>query len=208
MYAYPGVTANFPTVFDAPNGAIGPLHRDGGFDTSLGSGVSGEYDADMFPDDDGILNIDPTSGNSNQDHNDDGVFFPLSLPECQTTSMSYEVTVGTSDEILRYSNAWIDFNQDGDWNDTGSCLDPISGLQVSIPEHVIDNQQLVLDVGSHPITSTFTSTNPGGDVWMRVSVSEEPFDTSGGGAGVETGFETGETEDYLLRPGSGSGYTP
>ena len=124
MYAYPGVTANFPTVFDAPNGAIGPLHRDGGFDTSLGSGVSGEFDADKLPDDDGVLNIDPTNGNSNQDHYDDGVSFPLSLPDCQVTSINYEVTVGTSDEILRYSNAWIDFNQDGDWNDTGSCIDP------------------------------------------------------------------------------------
>ena len=84
----------------------------------------------------------------------------------------------------------------------------LSGLQVSVPEHIVDNQQLVLDAGSHPITSTFLSTNPGGDVWMRVSVSEEPFDSSGGGEGLETGFETGETEDYLLGPGSGSSYLP
>src|SRR5262245_24413515 len=97
MTAYPGVPANFPTVFDPATGLPqGPLHFAPKADTWLGANVSGENDADLLPDADGVRNIIPPANNPDNDWFDDGVFpvnpIGIKLPQCQQTNFNYIVT--------------------------------------------------------------------------------------------------------------------
>ena len=67
MAAYPGVQANFPTVFDVATGADqGPLHRNP-HPFHLGQQFSIEAEADVGPDQDGVRNIVPPANNPDND---------------------------------------------------------------------------------------------------------------------------------------------
>jgi hypothetical protein len=113
MTAYPAVSANFPTVFDEATGVpVGPMHWFPKQDHWLGVDVSSEADADLLPDNDGLTNIDPTMDLANRDFYDDGLLSPISLPNCQLTSIQYSVRI-VGAATSRYVNAWIDFNRDG-----------------------------------------------------------------------------------------------
>jgi hypothetical protein len=208
MPAYPGLPdqAMYPTVYSAGSPPYGPLHLDPQGLAWLGQEVSLEAEADIGPDADGVNNIDPSNGVNDQDGKDDGVLFPLRLPHCAMTRFNYLVTVGVATGQSLYVNVWFDFNRDGDWNDTFDC--PTSG---GVPEWAVQNQMLVFAApGLYNVTTPpFVSWHPAAlqteEMWMRITLSEKPWGQAfaapgAGGAGPPSGYEYGETEDYLFVP--------
>jgi hypothetical protein len=200
MSAYGGVPAAYPVVYDETTGTpVGPIHWFTNDDHWLGHNVSQETDADLLPDDDGPTNIDPPTDTANRDLYDDGLVSPLSLPNCQMTTIQNQVTV-VGGSSTRYINAWIDFNSDGDWADTLSCVDPVSGLTEAVPEWIVQDQAHTNGSGIWTITSpSFRSLDTDVPMWLRVTASDE-VSAGTDGQGPVSGFEYGETEDYLLAP--------
>jgi hypothetical protein len=207
MTAYPAVSANFPTVFDEATGVpVGPMHWFPKQDHWLGVDVSTEADADLLPDNDGLTNIDPTMDLANRDFYDDGLLSPISLPNCQLTSIQYSVRI-VSAATIRYVNAWIDFNRDGDWADSMTCIDPVTGLTETVDEWVVQDHVYSNGPGTWTLTSpTFRSLDTDEPMWMRLTATDVPA-TGTDGSGPESGFEYGETEDYLLMPNLEHGST-
>ncbi len=217
MTAYVGgptgvVDAHFPTLFsDADGQPNGPIHLHPLAVAHLGETVSLETGADAGPDEDGVNNIDPADDLANQDGNDDGVVFPIAMPQCGWASFDYLVNVIDPNEDL-WVNVWIDFNRDGDWDDDTST-DPVMGDgQRYVSEWAVRNQLLFdLPAGLHQISAPgFLSWHPEKgpqEVWMRITLSEKPYRggdnpglTGNAGSGPAEGFEIGETEDYFFVP--------
>ncbi|MEZ4614219.1 MAG: hypothetical protein R2867_01710 [Caldilineaceae bacterium] len=98
----------------------GPRHRDPEADAWLGNQVSGEVDADLMPDVDGVLNIQPAQNAADFDHEDDGVVHKPLLTHCEPTEMSVLLNV-VGPQMDRFVNVWFDWNRDGDWNDSFDC---------------------------------------------------------------------------------------
>ncbi|MEZ4622469.1 MAG: GEVED domain-containing protein, partial [Caldilineaceae bacterium] len=221
MAAYPGVQADFPTVFDAATGLPeGPLHRNPR-PFHLGQRVSREGEADQGPDQDPLNNIVPAANDPDNDRGDDGTNFALwNLTNCQTTNLPVQVAItpqavnyfqnlGTPG----YLNIWIDSNRDGDWADAVQC-----GQQPA-PEHiVIDAPVNVVGLGAgiHNInvaTGLVPWTTADKPAWVRITLSELPSNKTlsaggvpyGDGRGYANPFKTGETEDYLYRPATAGG---
>jgi hypothetical protein len=208
MTAYSGITAAFPSVFDAATGSpAGPFHRAVGGDSWFGSSVSQELDADKLPDADGVTNIDPPTDTSDRDGGDDGVSFPLTLPDCQMTQVQY--TLNISDQAIdRYINVWFDFARDGAWGDQLSCIDRETGQPMTVDEWAVQNQVVNQGSGTYLLTTPgFRSLDIGESLWMRVSVAESPAPAADG-SGPSEGYEVGETEDYLLQPAGSEQYSP
>ncbi len=205
MTAYPGVPANFPTVFQAGSPPFGPLHKQPFAMAFLGNSVSLENEADVGVDQDGVNNIQPPTDTPDQDLADDGVAVPLALPNCQWTSFNYTVTCPAATTVPLYVNAWFDWNRDGDWDDTLQC--PAGGLA---PEWAVQNQ--IIPAGTPAGTQTFTTPrflpwNPASGkpaIWMRITIAEQPWQPGSligwGGCGPAGGYEYGETEDYVFDP--------
>jgi hypothetical protein len=206
----PGVVASFPVCIGAlsPDG-YGMCHE-WGFPLSFLGPVpfpskSGEDDADLLPDDDGITNIDPSSDTADRDGHDDGVTFPAVLPECSPVKISVEGFLPGGAEVgPHYIEAWFDWNRDGDWNDGSKC-------GCGDDEWAIQDWPVTPD----PVTGRFTASipivpcHPASDtdpLWVRVTLSPEqfvgrghPWSAGGRPADTECLFG-GETEDYYLTP--------
>ena len=211
MTTYGNLTpANFPTVFDDGTGLppYGPKHDNPLLVAHLGAGVTAEDEADSGWDQDPHNNITPPSYN-NRDLKDDGVTTPLNMPHCKLTTFDYLVNVITPGTDM-YVNVWFDFNRDGDWNDD-DVTDPnllctsCSGAPVN--EWAVQNQLLFnLPAGLHQISTpgfmSWHSSEKSAAVWMRITLSEEPWKggSGAGGSGPQTGFLYGETEDYYFTP--------
>ncbi len=209
MTAYPkhgpaGVTAHFPTVYQAGPLPYGPFHRSPKDKAFLGYGVTWENEADLGPDTDPSNNLDPTSDIPDADGSDDGVIVPLVLPDFESTKFDYVVTVIDPRATHLYVNVWFDWDRDGDWDDTLTGAD---GAEAA--EWAVQNQELNLPgIGPHTRTTpAFRSWHPSvlGDLdplWMRITLSDRPWDPSlgTGGAGPENGYGAGETEDYYFQP--------
>lgn len=195
MTAYAGVTAQFPTVFDAATGLpVGPKHRNRPLRYHLGSNITNEREADTGPDADGINNIIPLTNSKNNDGADDGLALPVALPHCQTTTITYVVTVVSGGATQAYFNAWADFNRNGAWGNVFACS------LGTASEWAVQNQLITLPgPGSYTFTASFLSYNPtpSKPMWFRVSVSEAPAPAADG-QGITGGYTDGETEDYLL----------
>ncbi|MGQ9661164.1 MAG: DUF7901 domain-containing protein [Kiritimatiellia bacterium] len=199
MRTYPtSVVASFPTVYRAGSPPYGPIHWRSTAVAYLGAAVSSENDADLLPDADGTTNIHPPAEIADQDGKDDGVSFPLVLPHCRPTTLDFTVTA-VQTGILLYVNIWFDWNRDGDWDDTVSCP---SG---SVPEWAVQNFPIVFAApGTYQLaTPPFKAWHgvPTKELWMRVTLSETPWEShqgQRGGDGPSTGYEFGETEDYYL----------
>ncbi|MFQ5341266.1 MAG: GEVED domain-containing protein [Anaerolineae bacterium] len=215
MTAYPGVPAQFPTVFDPATGTPpGPLHRRLHRETWLGLRVSGESDADLLPDEDGVTNIDPLNDSANHDRYDDGLILPAAspFPNCEPTEIKVVVTVapdptGATVPIReRFINAWFDWNRDGDWEDAFDCGNSSSGDRIGALEWAVRDYEVRLGPGVHVIElPAFLPYNltPGEDLWARVTLSddeapENPDSHLADGRGPEDGYRDGETEDYLI----------
>jgi hypothetical protein len=209
MMAFPGVPADYPTVFGA-GAPFGPLHLrplDGAY---LGAGVTRENEADLLPDEDGLTNIDPPADVPDLDLRDDSVHFPLNLRHCERNRFDYDVTVVLPQDY--FVNVWFDWNQNGNWRDTLTCSGA-SGANI-VPEWAVQNQWIdgaVLGAGLHTITTpdfiamNFVSPNLHPETWMRIQISEQPWTPNTGigvgGDGPAAGYQFGETEDYLARLG-------
>jgi hypothetical protein len=206
-YRQPWVGARFPTVFDdgSGTGPFGPVHLNNPLIAYLGQWITAEDEADIGFDEDGVNNIDPVANSPDLDEGDDGVAMPLNLPDCDWTTFDYEVTVVEPGTDL-WVNVWLDFNRDGDWDDTVDCQ---AG---PVKEWAVRNQFLFnLPEGQSIITTpAFLSAHPEGtheQIWMRITLSEQPW--RGGsdpgvrgnaGSGPQAKYEFGETEDYFFIP--------
>jgi len=210
MNAYPApgaVKANYPTVYNdgSGTGPFGPAHVNDEVVAYLGKTITRETEADSGPDEDGVNNIRPSSNIPDRDGGDDGVVFPLNLPDCRWTTFDYTVNVIDPDVDL-WVNVWLDWNRDGDWDDTLECV------QGPAPEWAVQNQLLFdLPVGQNKITTTaFLPWHPESgraQIWMRITLSEQPW--KGGsnpgakgnaGSGPQGKYLYGETEDYYFTP--------
>jgi hypothetical protein len=216
MYAYPDgpaprPEAHYPTVVDiGAGGPHGPWHRNPSARSWLGSiAGSEEANADQAPDADGTLNIRPVAGH--QGHADydrgDGHTLPtgvIDLPECALTTFTYGVSGAAGvPGHYDYFNAWFDFNEDGDWEDSFGCVDA-SGISRTVTEWAVQNQVVAIGAGANIlVTPWFTSAHSGsaGRLWMRLTLSEVAVASSFyDGSGPPTGYQFGESSDILLRP--------
>ena len=206
MTAYPGVQANFPTVFGAP--VPGPLHwassalMFGLWDSQLGGLASAEGEADRWYDEDGFNNLQPLLDLADLDQPDDGLVFPGPVLPCTPLPLTIHGVIPgfTPGPWNRFVNVWIDGNADGDWADVHTCVMPNDA-----PEWALQN---VLAPG--PFPGAFVLAMPvmvyqqtaGDPFWIRVSIAEQlaPLDPLTGradGRGPVLGYAVGETEDYL-----------
>ncbi|MEZ4674435.1 MAG: DUF11 domain-containing protein [Caldilineaceae bacterium] len=117
--AYPSVQGQFPTVWEGtPAGeSSGPAHASL-VDFWLGSEISGEKDADLLPDSDGVTNIlaNGTADVADQDKGDDGWLNPtVPIENCRETMFHVRVSRGAiANQVERlYLNVWFDGNRDG-----------------------------------------------------------------------------------------------
>ncbi|MGB0383925.1 MAG: LamG-like jellyroll fold domain-containing protein [Ardenticatenaceae bacterium] len=215
MLAYwwwPPAPARYPTVHGLGSGwPPGPMHIQPEDDAFLGLAVSQEKDADQLLDQDGITNIAPPSNWPNRDWYDDGVHLnTVNLPRCGQTSFQYDVNVVGS-VGNRTLNVWIDYNQDGDWNDWVPCRRRFGPWwwTIWVPEWSVQNHTVNLTPGYHTNLDTpyFSAKGPTNwssrvkGMWMRTTLTQTPvpWPASFDGRGPIGGYEYGETEDYHLR---------
>lgn len=196
MFAYPGVVANFPTVYDPAIAAFGPVHRHPRQGPWLGDTVTLEEDADQGADEDCINNIAPLADKSNQDGGDDGLIEWPPMAHCQEV---HDVTIAVTypsgaAEREYYLNMWVDWNHNGSWGDTLDC-----GFAIASEWVVANSPVLFPAAGTHLVRVSFLAWRDETDlpVWVRVTLSERPAEAADG-SGPPEGYEYGETEDYLL----------
>ncbi|MBN1922303.1 MAG: S8 family serine peptidase, partial [Anaerolineae bacterium] len=204
MTAYPGVQANFPTVYGVP--VPGPLHwasgalRFGPWDSQLGVLASAEGDADVGYDEDPTNNLQPLVNLADLDQPDDGLAFPGPVMPCAPFILSVQglipgVTPGPWNRLI---NVWMDGNTDGDWADVHTCI-----TVGDAPEWAAQNIAAPAPGPfALPLPVTLYQNAPGDPFWIRVSIAEQPapLDPSTGradGRGPALGYAYGETEDYL-----------
>ncbi|MFC1793584.1 GEVED domain-containing protein [Planctomycetota bacterium] len=215
MTAYPkgvftGPRAHYPTVYNdgSGTGPYGPVHINAQTVAFLGKKITRETEADTGTDEDGVNNIRSQSNWPDDDEGDDGVVFPLNMPSCRFTTIDYTVNVVAPNTDL-WVNIWLDWNRDGDWDDTLECP---SG---PAPEWAVQNQFLLnLPAGINEITTPgFLAWHPEGgteEIWMRITLSGRPWRPGSNpevrgnaGSGPEGKYEIGETEDYYFAPDVG-----
>ena len=207
-YMWPdSVDAHFPTVYNdgSGTGPFGPVHLNAKIVAYLGKKITRETEADTGFDEDPANNIVPSSGGSDHDHGDDSIDYPLNLPNCRWTTFDYQVTV-VDPNVDLWVNVWLDWNRDGDWDDTLECD------RGDVPEWVVQNQFLFnLPTGLNDITTpAFLSLHPKNkpeEIWIRITLSEQPWKTGSNpgevgnaGSGPEAKYLIGETEDNYFTP--------
>ena len=223
MWAYPGVLAHFPTVYDPTmpgNAPLGPIHWharawDGfwlGADVSIEGEADTGWDQDMNPSGN---NIQPDQQISNRDADDGVTNVALQSPNsCDQTSVTFSATNASTQQVQEYINVWFDWNHDGDWDDTIQCFD-LAGV-TDVWEWAVRNCLVTLDPGLNAkVTPGFLFMTPqsGQTIWMRITLTTipvsanssggpflPPADRGKGGSGPVGGYEYGETEDYELGP--------
>jgi len=214
MMAYPSqgmlpvvVQAHYPTVYNdgTGTGPYGPVHLNAQTVAFLGKKITRETEADTGADEDGVNNIRPSTDRPDRDQGDDGIVFPLNLPSCCWSTFDYVVNVIEPDTDL-WVNIWIDWNRDGDWDDTLDCP------KGPAPEWAVQNQFLFnLPAGvNHITTPAIMPWHPdlvSDRIWMRITLSGQPW--RGGsnpgakgnaGSGPQAKYVIGETEDYKFTP--------
>ena len=210
MTAYDGVTAHYPTVYNAGSPPYGPMHlmpRDRFY---LGDAVSLENEADIGLDGDDprfdhigksgpVNNLDGPLNWPDLDGHDDGLVRPLQFPSTgQSTTLDYRVTVVDPGTTSVYVNVWCDWNRDGDWDDTLVCPDG-----ELVPEWAVRNDiPAFARAGHYGFTSSpFKCWHPDGreldPLWVRITIAEQKG--TGHGAGPVGGYQYGETEDYVIQ---------
>jgi hypothetical protein len=149
----------------------GPFHRRGTL--FLGTQIDAELD--------GQPNINATGDNTNGANDEDGIIFPMTLivSSTTTTQSSYIVTSSVAGRL----DAWIDFNGDGDWSDSGERI--ANALAIPAGRSI---QNFTLPVGAMPGTS-----------YARFRLS------SIGGLNVTGPAVDGEVEDYAVTLVGGTG---
>ena len=141
----------------------------GGF--YLGEGVTSEADAQFTLDGDGM-----PIWNASGDQMDDGVEFGSAL----VINGDVTLTV-TASKNGGYLDAWIDFNADGDWNDTGEHIfvsqllsQGENTLTITIPTEVIDDDGIdnTVDPGATFARFRYSSDSSGLEPFGEASDGE------------------------------------
>lgn len=128
----------------------------------LGVGIDSESDGQPNPGADG----DDNDGNDDED----GIIFTTGV--IKGSSVIIEVAASTQGKL----NAWVDFNQDGDWADSN--------------EHVLKDVDLV--AGHNSLNFDVPSNAIVGDTYGRFRFNK------GGGLSFDGFAEDGEVEDYQI----------
>lgn len=147
-----------PSTFPVKNADDGARHAIiDSSDLYLGSGVVGETD--------GTASI-----NADAETDDDGIILsPIIAGDSASTITILSSSTG-------FVDAWIDFNNDGDWDDLG--------------EHILSSQAVV--AGSNSVSIPVPATVVAGEVAARFRLS------SAGGLSATGAAADGEVEDYMV----------
>jgi hypothetical protein len=224
-FAYPGVPAQFPTVWNMA-GVRGPRHANAKLWGFLGQGISPEIDADVQPDSDGPSNILVGPGGAvspnfrNNDRLDEGWKHRQRMMfNCVRENLDVRVSRASSQTGTMYLNVYFDGNSDGDWADAGPCSPPAGGAAQLSYEWIVQNFAVDMNaitpggfVDLQVPTERVLNTMLNAPHWMRFTLSETPAVLAPGGladgrgpsaVASAIGFKYGETEDYLhfLPPG-------
>ena len=205
MDAYPGVGAEFPTVYGAGSPPIGPLHRNQPLQYFLGPYVSVEFEADSGYDEDTVNNLQPALGQANLELGDDGVDLPATWDHCKLVQLTFHVTSSVTKASNAKLNIWADWNGDGSWGNDVECDQNI------FSEWAVQNAPVAIPgYGVHTFTTpAFRVYRPDEtkSFWLRVTLSDiEAKDADG--SGPAGGWADGETEDYLIAGGEPPTATP
>ncbi len=153
---------------DAPAGSYPTLSADNGARHTLGGGLTLGVTAD--PEADGQSSSNATGDDSDEFNDDDGVVFNDAL------SLGTTVSLSVTSSAAGLLDAWIDFNGDGDWSDSG--------------EQIFSSQSL--SSGLNAISFTVPGTAVPGTTFARFRVS------SSGGLSYTGAAADGEVEDYQV----------
>jgi len=153
---------------DAPSPPFATLRSGDGAHHRIVEGY--QLGAEVDVDDDGQPDVQATGDDLDGTPDEDGVTFLTPLVRSLTTELS---VVASTNGLL---NAWVDFNNDGDWNDAG--------------EQVFDD--VALAPGGNPLAFGVPATAAVSDTFTRFR-----FDSSGG-LGVAGAAADGEVEDYRV----------
>jgi hypothetical protein len=132
------------------------------------------------------------------DGSDAGVTTPPGLTICSPATVVFTTTSCVQRQV--FLNICVDYNQDGDWNDSFTCPPGC------VYEWSVVNAPIVLAPGCMTLTSPFLPVGPiPGPGWMRISLTDAPVPPDypwNGSAGVpDQSFQGGETEDYPVTIG-------
>ena len=200
MLAYPGVFAEFPTVFDTSTGTPnGPKHRNNQLRYVLGMTISAEREADQGFDADPTNNIRPLIDRANLDRADDGLQ-TLAIRHCRVTQVQIEVTNFSNQTRRTYVNMHADWNRSGAWGDAS----PTCPNGTTVSEWPVSNRIYNAPPGTSTLTVPIVGFHPNASrYWARVTLSNAPApDADGRGLSNDAGdarqYRFGETEDYIL----------
>ncbi|QUM77408.1 LruC domain-containing protein [Moritella sp. 24] len=158
-----------PDSYGTSLGVNGARHLTDYSNYILGDTVDAESDANLFP------NSDDTDNLSDED----GILFQTAL----ITGLDAQImAIINGGQESAYFNGWIDWNQDGDFEDAG--------------EHVFDDLNLTSDL--HNLTLTVPATAAIGSTWARFRLGDQDNITSTGG------YANGEVEDYPVQVSNGN----
>jgi len=221
MNAYPGVQANFPTVYTGttpltPHGPIhwqaGSLATGGPVDSCLGSMVTAEGEADQGFDEETGNNINPTTDTANGETgtqpwapSDDGLgLWPARvMTHCVPQTLTYHVNLVTGTVGTHYVNVWLDWNRDGDWGDVFTCTTANDAPEWAVQDQLITTTTPGIHAMSTPAFLPYQPADPYDPAWVRITLSERPAPTDtltsrADGRGPPEGYTYGETEDYYF----------
>jgi FlgD Ig-like domain len=132
---------------------------------------------------------------------DAGLIFPQSFVQCSTQVVALNVTLDLppGPDYVYYLNVLVDWNMDGDWNDTFMCPD----RPECVYEWAVKNEFIFSAGGCGAVPSRPFLTGPKvGEAWVRITVTPRPvsddFPWNGSASEVNGVFQGGETEDYLM----------
>ncbi len=143
--------------------------------TSNGNGTDGYYTGTRQVIFNTINNSTPIEDNAYSD------FTGISTTVTQTSSYNLTVNVNTDGNYTSHTFAWIDWNQDYDFNDAGESFDLGTATNVSNGATT-----------ASPYSITIPGTSTLGNTRMRISTKYNADPTN-----CETGFD-GEVEDYTI----------
>jgi hypothetical protein len=122
----------------------------------------------------------------------------VSFTACAPSSVTFNVTNCDPDNSRDvFLNVLVDWNQDGDWNDSFQC----SGQPGCAYEWAVKNVAITIGPGCSSFTTPqFLAGPAAGNGWMRITISDGPVNDDFPWAGVATDpaqeLRNGETEDY------------
>lgn len=203
--AYPdGTTGNFPWVWHVNNYGswnlwLGGYPEDAPVEDMLGVDTEGP---DKTPDcRETAFGMTFDQDECSGDHSDAGVLTAIHLEPCQPATFRIAITTPVAASPYYYLNVLVDYNGDGDWNDTVMC----PGGEKGINEWVLKNVEAVpmfntpgggygvFDLPHFPV-----GPRPG-PAWLRISLSFNPVPKDFAAHGGE--LFGGETEDYPITIG-------